>query len=116
MEGLVIIRIAMGAKSKNTYSVRATVQGQHRDRQVGGPWRATLDEAILSFIEMLRKKGQADRVLKYPMVARRATIEDQIGHTLPTDASGVTYRRDLILQAGISSLLIAQGMNLPESQ
>lgn len=106
----------MGARSKNTYSVRATVQGQFRDRQIGGPWRETLNEAVLSFVEKLKKQGQADRILKYPMVARRATIEDQIGHSLPIDGNGVIYRRDLSLQAGISSLLIAQGLNLPENQ
>ena len=106
----------MGPRSKNTFSIRATVQGQHRDRQVGGPWRETLNEAVLSFVDFLRRKGQADRILKYPMVARRATIEDQIGHNLPIDGNGVIYRRDLSLQSGISSLLIAQGLNLPENQ
>jgi hypothetical protein len=102
----------MGPRSKNIYSIRAVVQGKQRDRQVGGPWRPTLNEAVLAFVDSLKKKGQANRILKRPMVARRATIEEQLGKNLPTDRNGISYRYDFSLDSGVASLLAAQGMTI----
>jgi hypothetical protein len=106
----------MATWSKNLYSVRASIQGRKRDRQVGGPWKPTFNEAIMAFVEKMKRKGQEGIVLKNPMVARRATIEDQLEQHLPTDGNGIPYRRDFSLDSGVVSLLTAQGLTIQDGQ
>jgi len=103
----------LGPRSKNIYSVKSGILNDAgKLYNMHGPWRPTVNEAVLAFVEMVKNKGRESWSIQRPFVALRATIQEQLGSNLRSDPSGVPYRHAFGLDATISPLLIAQGLNL----
>ena len=106
----------LGPRSKNVYSIKSQISNGSKLYNMHGPWRPTVNEAVLAFVEKLRKKRHENWGIEFPFVALRATIQEQIGSNLRSDPDGVPYRHAFGLDATIAPLLIAQGLTISSNR
>lgn len=59
--------------SKNTFSVKATMYPKQRRKDIDGPWKPTIEDAVKAFAESLKKKDLDTSLVFRAFVAERCS-------------------------------------------
>ena len=94
--------------TKNVFSVRCdlyTSAESRRRKAIDGPWKPTVEEAVVALAASLKKKGMDDLSLFNWFVVER--VPEAVAPS--KDSRGNHYRT--LKVANLQSLLVAQGLN-----
>lgn len=94
--------------SKNVFSVKSTMYPNKRSKDVDGPWKPTVEEAVKAFAASLQKKGLESGAVYRVFVAERCPES-----TAPAkDSRGNSYKTHEMASAALSGLLEAEGLRV----
>lgn len=91
------------------FSVKSTMYPTtgSRGRSVDGPWKPTIEGAVLAFAESLKKKGLSDKMVFNPFLAEECPKE-----IAPSGDGKRYYKGRPDLQTQLRTLLAGSGVSL----
>lgn len=57
--------------SKNIFSVKSTLYPKGRAREVDGPWKPTVEEAVTAYVAKIKRQGLEQKLVFRPFLVER---------------------------------------------
>ena len=97
-------------KMAKKYSVKSTMWNNGRSKDVDGPWKPTVGEAIKAYTDMVEKKELTDRNISRSSSFVAERVEDKDAGS--KDSRGVPYNTDKEATKDLAAALEKAGLKI----